>query len=342
MSENKTIVVSGATGYVAGWVVHECLERGYTVRGSARDPGNPKKVGHLTAMAEKLPGTLELFKADLLAKGAFDEACDGADAVIHTASPFILNPKDAQRDLVDPALKGTMSVLDSVNKAESVKRVVLTSSQVAVYGDSIDYTDKPFTEDDWNSTSSLDHQPYPYSKTVAERAAWKAYEAQDRWQLTTMNPGFVLGPSLNKRIDGESNKLMSDMLRGKMSMGAPGMHFGVVDVRDLAHAHVEGAVRDDVEGRHNLIAGHLWILEIANALRDKYGDRKLPKRTVPKPLMYVVGPLLGFSWKYVSRNVGHEVRIDNSKSREKLGIEYRDLKQTVLGHAAQLIADNLA
>lgn len=123
----------------------------------------------------------------------------GCELVMHTASPFLLQGvTDAQESLVRPALEGTRNVLDSVNRTESVKRVVLTSSVVAIYGDARESRDVPggvFTEDQWNTTSSVDHQPYSYSKTVAEQEAWKYQKAQNRWDLVTIHPGLVLGPS---------------------------------------------------------------------------------------------------------------------------------------------------
>ena len=169
------VLVTGATGFVAGWLVKRLLEEGFTVHAPVRDPASQTKVGHLTALAETLPGALKLFKADLLTPGSYSEAMAGCGVVFHTASPFTSKITDPQRDLVDPALKGTQNVLTSANETASVTRVVLTSSCAAIYGDTRDVAKAPnatLTEAQWNETSSLDHQAYSYSKTVAERAAW--------------------------------------------------------------------------------------------------------------------------------------------------------------------------
>ena len=201
---SRPIAVTGATGYVAGHVVRELLERGATVHATARNPADLKKVGHLLKMAEALPGTLELFKADLLDEGAFEACFADCEVVIHTASPFLVGKqKNPQRDLIDPALKGTRNVLESVNQTPTVKRVVLTSSVIAIYGDAIDCQKRggTLTEKHWNESSSLDHQPYGYSKTLAEKEAWTMVGSQDRWDLVTINPGFVMGPSLTSRND---------------------------------------------------------------------------------------------------------------------------------------------
>lgn len=182
-----TVLVTGATGYVAGWVVRRLLEQGHRVHAAVRDPSRKDKIAHLDAMAADLPGQIVYFKADLLAPGSYAEAMQGCEIVFHTASPFTSNITDPQRDLVDPAVKGTRNVLESVEATTSVRRVVLTSSCAVIYGDNADMAKTHagrFTEADWNTTSSLDHQPYSYSKVEAEKAAWAMAEAHVRAAFT--------------------------------------------------------------------------------------------------------------------------------------------------------------
>ncbi len=139
----KPVMITGATGYVAGWIVKRFLEEGHTVHAPIRDITNKEKYSHLDEIAKNTKGKLLYFEADLLTLGSYDKAMEGCELVIHTASPFIANPKNAQRDLIDPALKGTENVLKSVNKISSVKRVVLTSSVAAIYGDTKDILNYP-------------------------------------------------------------------------------------------------------------------------------------------------------------------------------------------------------
>lgn len=343
LSSHPPFVVTGASGYVASWVVFELLRRGATVRGTVRDPDDRDKCGHLLDMGRELPGRLELLRADLLEPGSFDRAVAGAGLVIHTASPFIVGKiKNAQAQLIEPAVQGTQNVLDSVNRARSVHKVVLTSSVAAIYGDARDL-DKmrknAFTEDDWNTTSSVRHQPYNYSKTMAEKTAWAMQRAQSRWKLATINPAFVFGPSRTPRTDSESIKLMRDMVRGVYRLGAPPLCFGIVDVRDVAKAHVEGAIRGDAEGRFILAADAKTFLEIGRILRRRLGDDlPFPKTEIPKAILYLVGPSQGYSLKFWRRNAGCRVAFDNTRSREILGIEYRPVEETLAQHAEQLIA----
>jgi hypothetical protein len=339
--------VTGASGYAASWVVWELLNRGAAVRATVRDPDNQAKCQHLVDMAKELPGTLELVKADLLEPGSFDEAVSGAGAVIHMASPFFIGRiKDPYAQFINPAVEGTRNVLDAVNKAESVKKVVLTSSVAAMYGDSRDLAstrDSKFTEDDWNTSSSVDHLPYSYSKTLAEKTAWDMHAAQSRWSLSTINPAFILGPSKTPRGDSESIKFIRDMLRGVFKMGAPPLCFGVVDVRDVAKAHVEAAIRPDATGRYILVAESKTFFEMGQILRARVGEEyPFPTRLIPKFLLYLAGPSRGFSWKYVRGNAGYRVDFDNTRSREQLGIEYTPVEDTLQQHAEQQIAARAA
>lgn len=331
---DSPILVTGASGYLASWIVRFLLEDGYTVHGTVRDKNNPQKVKHLTEIADREKGTLRLFEADLLQEGSFREAMSECRWVIHTASPFKLRVKDPQEELVAPARAGTRHVLDTVNQQLQVERVVLTSSVAAIYGDAIELADKAsgkFTEEDWNLTSDLKHQAYAYSKTIAEKEAWAIAEAQDRWQLTTINPSFVMGPSLSDRTDGTSTDFMLSMVDGRFKSGVPELYFGIVDVRDVAMAHLRAAFNDEASGRHILSNVEMSALEISGVLRTEFGKKyPLPRRVLPRWLLYLVGPFLGLSWRYVSRNVGYPIRFDNAYSMEDLGMVYRPIEETLI------------
>ena len=140
---SNPVMVTGATGFVAGWVVKRLLEAGCTVHAAVRDPDNLEKVRHLTDVAEASPGEIRFFKADLLQNGSYDEPMKGCAVVFHTASPFTVDVKDPQKELIDPAVNGTKNVLEAVNRVESVTRVVLTSSCAAIYGDNADVARAP-------------------------------------------------------------------------------------------------------------------------------------------------------------------------------------------------------
>jgi len=150
INKSQPVMITGATGYVAGWAVKRLLEEGLTVHSPVRDPENPEKLKYLNELAENTPGEIKYFKADLLDDGSYAEAMAGCQIVFHTASPFKVNVVDPQKELVDPAQLGTRNVLEEVNRTPSVKRVVLTSSCAAIYGDNTDLNKTPngiFTEE---------------------------------------------------------------------------------------------------------------------------------------------------------------------------------------------------
>lgn len=343
INQSAPVGITGATGYVAGWIVKKLLQEGFTVHAPVRDPGNAEKLKHLNKLAETSPGEIRYFEADLLEEGSYDESLQGCELVFHTASPFSLNVKDPQKDLVDPALLGTRNVLNAAGKTNSVKRVVLTSSCAAIYGDNIDLQNTPdgvFTEDDWNTTSSLDHQPYSYSKTVAEREAWHLAEEQSQWDLVVVNPSMVIGPGINPNATSESFSLMKQLGDGTLRFGSPDYPMGAVDIRDLAEAHYAAGFTPAAQGRH-IISGHnTGMLEFAELLREEFGSEyPIPTRKIPKALVWLLAPFSGLTRKVVSLNVGHEWKAENSKSRESLGVQYRPLKESICDFFRQMIAN---
>jgi nucleoside-diphosphate-sugar epimerase len=340
----KPVLVTGASGYVAGWIVRYLLEDGRSVRGTVRNPDKATGLEHLHALAEAHPGRLTLHRADLLDEGSYAEAMAGCELVIHTASPFLLGKvRDPQAQLITPALEGTRNVLDSVNATPSVKRVVLTSSVVAIYGDNIEMKGRgPFTEADWNTTSSAEHQPYPYSKTVAEKAAWKIAEAQDRWDLVTIHPGLVLGPALTTASKSGSMTTMRAFIDYSLATGAPDLALGMVDVRDVARAHIKAGFTPAAHGRYLTNARSITMLEIGQNLRKQFGrSYPFPYTKLPKAMFRLVGPFVGYTREFIDKNVGWPLEFDSSRSTKELGLEYRSADETLADHFQQMIDDGL-
>ncbi|MFY0674032.1 MAG: NAD-dependent epimerase/dehydratase family protein [Bacteroidia bacterium] len=346
IDKSKPVLVTGATGYVAGWLVKRLLEEGLAVHAAVRNPDKKEKVAHLDKLASELPGSIKYFKSDLLTEGSYAEAMEGCGVVYHTASPFTLDVKDPQRDLIDPAEKGTANVLKQATKISSVERVVVTSSCAAIYTDAIDCKNAPggqLTEDIWNTTASLDYQPYSYSKTLAEKKAWEIADAQDQWKLVTINPCLVLGPALNaKSVTSESYNILKQMGDGTLKMGAPKMGMGLVDVRDVAEAHFQAGFNANARGRY-ITAGHNSnMFDMALELQPKYGkDYPLPKKALPKWLLMLVGPMINksMSRQFIKNNINVEWNADNSKIKNELGMTFRPMRET-MEDSFQVLIDN--
>lgn len=337
------VLVTGATGYVAGWIIKRLLEEGHHVHAAVRDPDRTDHLSHLRKLETGSSGTITFFASDLLVDGSYRDAMTGCEIVFHTASPFVLNPQEPQRDLAEPAKQGTINVLREAVGTSSVKRVVLTSSYLAANGDNADWDRKKkvaITEDDWNTTSSLGHQPYAYSKTIAEREAWRIAEAQEQWDLVTINPAFIMGPGINPNATSESFNVIKNLANGKLASGLPNFGMVFVDVREVAEAHLRAAFRPEASGRY-LVSGHNGFMpELGEILKARFGQDgyPFPKRVLPKFAAWLVGPIVDktITRQFVARNVNHPIEVDASKSIKELGIVYRPLADTMVDMFQQL------
>lgn len=335
IDKTKPVLVTGANGYVASWLVKKLLDEGLTVHAAVRNPDNEKKISHLKKLAEGSQGTLKFFTGDLMKPGSYKQGMEGCELVYHTASPFTSNYKDAQKELIDPAVNGTANVLNSAKEVDSAKRVVVTSSCAAIYTDCIDSLNAPggqLTEDVWNTTASLDYQPYSYSKTLAEKKAWEIEKTQDKFDVITINMCLVLGPAMNTGNRSESMELLKMFGDGQMKMGAPKIGMGIVDVRDVADAHFKAGFTPEAKGRYITAAHNSDFLEMGLTLAPKYGDKyPLPKKALPKWLLMIVGPMTNklFTRRFVKNNVNVPWKADNSKIKKELGMTFRPLKETM-------------
>ncbi|GEE03889.1 dihydroflavonol-4-reductase [Gordonia spumicola] len=315
------------------------------MRATVRDPRKPTGLDHLHALAEQHPGRLTLHAADLLDRGSFAEAMTGCELVIHTASPFLMGRlSDPREQLIRPALEGTRNVVNSVDATDSVRRVVLTSSVAAIHGDNVDMRGKEcFTDADWNTTSTDTHQEYSYSKTVAEKEAWKLHDAQDRWDLVTVHPGLVFGPSLTTSSASGSMTMIGHFADGSMTFGAPALEMGVVDVRDAARTHIAAGFTPAAHGRYIATSGTVSLLDMGRFLAGASGKRRaFPTRELPKALVKIGAPAAGMTRKFVDRNVGWPLRFDNSRTRRELGIDFIAPEKSIVDHFQQMIDDGLA
>lgn len=336
MAEHTTVMVTGASGFIASQLIRELLSQGHRVRGSVRS--TLKELDWLRALrgAERLA----LFDAQLGSEGAFDAAADGAVCVMHTASPYALTVKDPQKDLVEPAVEGTLNVMRAAKKAKSVKRVVLTSSMAAI-------TDEPdrktkLTEEHWNTKSSLKRNPYYYSKTMAERAAWEFMEKErPHFSLVVLNPFMVIGPSLGPALN-TSNKVFADLLMGRYP-AIMDLAWGFVDVRDVALAHVLAMMTPRAKGRYVCANATMHMREVVALLRDNgFGEGfALPRRNLANPAGTVIAKAMSFFQpsgvgSYLRTHLGRWPSFDNAKIKRELGLTFRPLDKTILDTARDL------
>lgn len=365
-SNNDPVLVTGGSGFVALELISQLLVQGYAVHTTVRNLQNTAKVSCLQDLKAQHPeGKLLLFEADLLQPGSFHAAMQGCAVVFHVASPFKVPEKikDGDSEMVQPALQGTRNVLKAVEETPSVQRVVFTSTSEsalvplrghgatrsltrptagAIAGDYKDVIDKMrvMSHDYFNETSTVKHNPYHYSKVLAEKEAWKIVEehqqSEQRWDLVVICPAFVLGPTLTSSSESGSLFLMDELLSGLMFYGVPDLSFLPVDVRDVAAAHIRAAELKEAYGRY--IVGPpktTTFLEISKHFKKlRKGTPWLPSFQLPTALVRIVGPLFGLSQKWMSSNLGVKFAVDNTRSISELGLNYRSLEETLNDHYA--------
>ncbi|MFI8103248.1 NAD-dependent epimerase/dehydratase family protein [Streptomyces sp. NPDC086023] len=335
----EPVLVTGGTGFVGSHLVRALLERGYRVHATVRSLRDAEKVRPLREMADHFPGRLELFEADLLVAGSFDAAMDGCRVVFHVASPFLMPEqiKDGLKDVVEPALTGTRNVLAGIERTPTVERLVFTSTVGAIFGDYADVLDmdgRTLSERYVNTTSTVENNPYHYAKTAAEQTAWEAERAQDRWRMVSVNPGLVLGPSLTPASASGSLFLVDELFKGWFCYGAPDFSFTVVDVREVAAAHIAAAEKPGAHGRYILARPEMVSFrEMARALLAvRPGDPRLPRWGLPHWPVRLLGPAFGLTQDYIRKHLGIRFAVDNRRSTEELGITYRPWQETLLDH----------
>lgn len=194
----------------------------------------------------------------------------------------------------------------------------------------------------YTRSSIVDHQPYPYSKTVAEKEAWKYQQAQQRWDSVTIHPGLVLGPSLTNASASTSLSTMKEFADGTLLAGAPDLASGIVDVRDIAEAHLRAGFTPEASGRNIVNADVLTLPQIGKVLRRRFGEfYAFPRTTVPKFVVPTVAPMLGYTRKFIDRNVGYPLKFDSTRSKTELGLSYLPLEDTIAGHFQQMLDDGV-
>jgi dihydroflavonol-4-reductase len=330
---DKTIVVTGASGYIGKHVVKELLDHGYTVRGTVRSESKANETR--TAVGPENLDRLEFVELDLTSDEGWDAALAGADGLAHTASPFPLaTPKDPQ-EIIRPAVDGTLRALKAARSA-GVRRVVVTSSCVAIYNDTLRADQSVLDETNWSPTGEPFTSAYDDSKTLAERAAWEFVESEaPEIALSTVNPGVVWGTPLDDNY-GTSLGLVERLLTGQDPM-LPDVSFPVVDVRDVAAMHRLALEIDDAVGqRFPAAAGALTMIEMAETLNAAVPSSKAKTRQAPSWMVRLMAKV-NSEMKTITPRLGRSGDVSGRNAEKILGITFTPPTETLLESARYLV-----
>jgi dihydroflavonol-4-reductase len=333
------VVVTGASGFIAKHIVLQLLNLGYSVRATVRSPSREAELR--AAMSQHADaGTsverlLSFALLDLEQDQGWDEALAGADALIHTASPFPLVQPKNEDDVVRPAVDGTLRALRAAKRA-NVSRIVLTSSGLAVL------LAKPngklrLDESDWSSPDDPRATPYAKSKILAEKAAWTFVEAEPAIELTVINPGFVIGAPLDRSF-GTSLRVIQRLLESKDPM-LPRFGFPIVDVRDVARMHVACLALPETAGKRYLGGDEfLWFPEMAEILQSAFSNRHIVTRQAPNFVIRLLA-LFDSEIRTIVPNLDQRTEVTADRARRDLGMSFRPAEEAVVS-AGRFLIDN--
>jgi dihydroflavonol-4-reductase len=336
----RPVILTGASGFIAKHVAVALLNAGHAVRGTLRDPARGAEVRAAVAPLLSDPAGLDdrltFARADLSSDAGWAAAMAGGGALIHTASPFPLTQPKNREALIRPAVDGTRRALSAAHAA-GIGRVVMTSSTVAISAAPLPPGRTAYDETVWSDPEGPLANAYAASKTLAERAAWDFAAAHPDLMLTVINPTLVLGPPTDAAY-GTSLRLVERILMAKDPM-LPRISFGVVDVRDVALAHLRALERPGTAGERFLLADDtLWFRDLALAIRDAMPERKVVTREAPNALIRFLS-LFDPSIRTILPTLGRFERLDGSKAGRMLGIDYRPAR-TAVTDAARWIVTN--
>ncbi|PVH16410.1 uncharacterized protein CXQ87_004701 [Candidozyma duobushaemuli] len=337
---NQTVLVTGASGFIAQHIVKQLVKEGYKVVGTVRSAA---KGDRLKKNVDGLGGSFEYeLVPDISKANAFDAVFDkhqNLDVVLHTASPFFYDTEDPEHDLVIPAIRGTESVFEAISKQirngnESVQRVVITSSDAALYSaEGEQTTGLKFDESSWNTITYEEAIKDPISayygaKTFAERTAWKYAKMDPFPETTAINPVYVFGPqAFDNEAEGKlntSNEMIRGLLKLKEGDDWSNDTGGFIDVRDVARAHLLAFQKDETAGKRLYMTnGNFSVQMMLDAIHKNFPGLAIPKG---KPGN---GP----------QDVAHMAEKRNGRSRDLLQFDFVPFEKVIVDTVKQ-IQDN--
>ncbi len=328
--DSGTVLVTGASGYIGSHVVANLLSKGMKVRATVRDSSDPERVGHLESLPVSDGGDLEIVEMDLLDSESVQRAVADCQSVIHTAAVVVLKSERAQEEIVDPSVVGTRNILDAIDASSTVRSLVHTSSTAAIRPSSWE-DGQTLTTDTWADDATIEENPYGLAKYSAEKLVrdWHS-STKSPVRMVTITPCVVLGPPLSKRHLRGSPSFLMMLLRREIPFVIP-MHISIVDVRDVAEAHVRALTMGEDAGRYLVVSGQMWWKEIARAIKAENPTLRVPTRQIPYSLSLIVSmfhPRVSLSWARM--HLGKRLFWDSSPAQRDLGMSWRKPRDSVL------------
>ena len=333
------VTVTGASGYIGSHVVANLLARGRNVRATVRDAEDPIRVDHLNQLEITEGGSLEIVEMDLFDEVSVHAAIAGCTDLIHTAAAVRISAKDPQKQIVDPSVVGTRNVVAAIDAARTVERFVHTSSTAAIRPMTWK-NGETLTTKTWADDATLEGNPYGLAKVLAERIVrdWHSDGGEEKPRMVTIHPSVVFGPPMSKIHLRGSLSFLNALVQRKVPVLIP-IQINIVDVRDVAEAHVRALTEGQNAGRYLTVSGDMQFSEISRTLRDEYPQLKTPRFTVPYLIALIFGPLfdrrITLSW--ARQHLRRKLYWDATPAERELGMSWKPARESVLESVPGLI-----
>lgn len=330
------VLVTGASGFIAGHLVEQLLLKGYRVRATVRSIEDTAAYNHLVKLTNS--ENLEIVEANLTQEqSSWIKIGVDVEFVFHVASPFIMMPEDPENTLMKPVLEGMKSVLELCQQTKTVKKLILTSC-IGSITDEFDST-RIYDETHWNDTSSLERNSYHFSKTEQEKLAWNYVKDPNcSFKLVSLLPGHVLGPHLNiSRLSISHNIVLSFLTRARR---IPNLSFAISDVRDVANAHILAIENNEVVGRYCFCNEAVHWSEMLQTIHEAFYDIKVPTGRVRD---FVVRAAMARDTtpgkEFIQYNLSRVPRVECAKAKG-VGMVMRPITRTIIDTVRFFVTGN--
>tara|TARA_A100001015_G_scaffold161876_1_gene179966 strand:- start:338 stop:1336 length:999 start_codon:yes stop_codon:yes gene_type:complete len=309
----KKICVTGASGFIAMRIIADLIGSNYAVRGTLR---NLDRSMAIQSDIEKHLGrsiSIDFVQADLTDDQGWERAFKDCDAIMHVACPFPAKPFKDAKDMMEPAIDGTIRVLKAALN-QNVKRVIMTSSNAAIWYGNFDTNH--YDDSTWTNIEHSHIDDYTKAKAIAEQKAWEFAKSHPQLQLTSINPSVVWGPGIGNHLNSTSISLFKMVLKKEMPM-LPNMKVPFVDIRDVVKIHCNALENDASIGKRFLVTSDpAWMIDVSNTVRSLGYDT--PKKVAPN---FMIKLMSNFdkSAKSLIPLLGHDYYLDPANARDVFG-----------------------
>ena len=328
------VLVTGGTGFLAGWTIRKLLEKDYVVRTTVRSMKKSENV--ITMLNNEGVDTTNLSfeEADLTKSEGWSNAMENMDYVIHTASPLGGNNHE-NPELIPIAKKGVENVLNSAID-EGVKKIVMTSSEAACYPDKSNSNPK-INENYWTDFNNKSITNYQRSKLIAEKTAWDIIGKQSQSKLVTILPGAIFGPYMDKKRS-STDQVFEMLMKGTPS---PNVIYPVGDVRDLAELHILAMENYAANGQRFIAESEeITMPQMAKLLKQQFPNYKVSTRVIPDFIIRIMARFQA-PMKVLNTMIGLKYHRDNTKAKKVLGWNPRSAEETVIDTVNYMIESNI-